>query len=100
LTQLFLGLSITASMPFCAKPAKDSLQVLFNIDDSNNYKMHFFLCFVTCFSALFSSMLLSNMSVVFNLVGSVSSPLICFVFPALFYLKSIKNITFWKKLFL
>jgi hypothetical protein len=40
-----LGLSITASMPFSAKPAKDSLSVLFNIDDSNNYKMHFFLCF-------------------------------------------------------
>lgn len=37
------------------------------------------------------------MSVVLNFVGMVSSPLICFVFPAMFYLKSVKEISTLKR---
>ena len=40
------------------------------------------------------------MSIIINLVGCSSSPLICFVFPALFYMKSIKEISTTKRIFL
>ena len=40
-----MAISITAAMPFSSKPAKDSLAVFLNIDDSNDTKMHFILCF-------------------------------------------------------
>ena len=32
LSQLFLGISITASIPFCTKPSKDALSVLLNLE--------------------------------------------------------------------
>ena len=36
LTQLLLGLSITASIPFCTKPAKDALQVFLNLENNHS----------------------------------------------------------------
>jgi hypothetical protein len=33
-TQILLGISLTAALPFCTKPAKDSLSELFDYDDS------------------------------------------------------------------
>jgi len=86
-----LGISITASMPFCVRPTKESFNAIFNIDDSNNYKLHFITTFSICFTALLVSILLKNMSIVLNFIGLVSSPLICFIFPAMFYLNSIKD---------
>lgn len=44
--------------------------------------------------------MLKDMSVVLNLVGCVSSPLICFTFPAIFYLKTVPDISYKKRFFL
>lgn len=42
-------------------------------------------------------MTIKKMSTVINLIGTVSSPLICFVYPSLFYIICIKDITPVKK---
>jgi len=40
------------------------------------------------------------MSTVLNFVGLVSSPLICFIFPAMFYLNTVKDIKPFKRFLL
>lgn len=40
-------------------------------------------------SALMISIFLKDISVVLNFIGMVSSPLMCFIIPGLFYLKSV-----------
>jgi len=85
---LAIGVSITFALPFNTKPCKDCLLDIFYPGLKNDSNIsHFLFTFIVCISSLIAGLYVPMMSSVITLMGAVSSPLVCFVFPSLFYLK-------------
>lgn len=85
---LAIGVSITFALPFNTKPCKDCLLDIFypGLKNDSNFS-HYLFTIIVCVSSLIAGLYIPMMSDVITLMGAVSSPLVCFVFPGLFYLK-------------
>jgi len=103
---LLIGFSVIIAMPLSIKPSKDSLRDIiypFDIDDPNSAVnidsdlRHVVLVFITTYSQMAAGMCFTSIGLVINFLGSSANPLICFVFPCLFYLKLDKSPTWSQK---
>jgi amino acid permease len=105
---LCIGVSIILAMPLSIKPSKDSLrELLFTkyVKPNKDYLLnpepvvkvkestclHVTLVTFVVFSQMLCGMFVQKMESVITLMGATAYPMICYIFPCMFFLKLDKN---------
>eukprot|EP01084_Bolivina_argentea_P214675 364430_1 len=89
IVRIVLSIALAWSYPLQCHPCRKCLCSLFWDKNINkiDYKMFYILTYSIFFGSFFISMIVDDLSIVLEIVGSVGSPIISFILPGLFYYK-------------
>ncbi len=87
-----LLITLFASAPLCILPAKDSFEELY-YPEGMSFKVNFLVTVGMVFGSYLLAVVIPQISDAITILGYTISPLVCFIYPVLFYLKLVPTIT-------